>query len=126
MDPTAAFNFEEDFSVGTTQGKNDGVQAQTINKDTSKVIEVNDNNKVSLLSSKTQGGLADLAVQEQSSSAQAAGNRVVSGSMPPVIGLTANATPAGATGTVPVAAEGSSIPPSIGPDGSVDGRLGGK
>jgi hypothetical protein len=29
VDPTAAFNFEEDFSVGTIHGKNDAVHAQT-------------------------------------------------------------------------------------------------
>jgi hypothetical protein len=126
VDPTAAFNFEEDFSVGTIHGKNDGVQAQTISKDASEVIEVNDDDEVSLLSSKTKDGLAAPVVQEQSSSAHAAGNRVASGSTPPVIGLTANATPTGATGTVPVAAEGSSIPPSTGPEGSVDGRPGGE
>ena len=122
VDPTAAFNFEKDFSVGTIHGKNDRVQARTISKDASEVIEVNDDNEVSLLSSKTQDGLAAPVVQEQGSSALAARNRVASSSTPPVIGLTTNATPAGATETVPVAAEGSSIPPSTGPDSSVDGR----
>ena len=109
MDPTAAFNFEEDFSVGTIHGKNSGVQVQTISKDASEVIEVNGNNEVSLLLSKTQDDLAAPVVQERSSSAHAAGNQVASSSTPPIIGLTANATPAGATGTVPVAAERSSI-----------------
>ena len=109
MDSTAAFNFEEDFSVGTIHGKNSGVQVRTISKDASEAIEVNDNNEVSLLSSKTQDDLAAPVVQEQSSSAYAAGNQGASGSTPPVIGLTANATLAGATGTVPVAAEQSSI-----------------
>ena len=33
VDPTAAFNFEEDFSIGTIHGKNDGVQARKISKD---------------------------------------------------------------------------------------------
>ncbi len=126
MDPTAAFNFEEDFSIGMIHGKNDGVQARTISKDASEVIEVNNDDEVSLLSSKTKDGLAAPVVQERSSSAHAAGNWVASGSTPPVIGLTANATPAGATGTVPVTAEGSSILPSTGPDGSVDGRPGGE
>ena len=126
VDPTAAFNFEEDFSVGTIHSKNNRVQARPISKDASDVIDVNDDNEVSLLSSKTQDGLAAPVVQEQSSSAHAAGNRVASGSTPPVIGLTTNATPARATGTVPIAAEGSSILPSTGPNGSVDGRLGGK
>ena len=34
---------------------------------------------------------------------------------------TADATPAGATGTEPIAAEGSQIPPSTGNKGRVDG-----
>ena len=64
VDPAAAFNFEEDFSVGTIHGKNNRVQAQTISKDPSGAIEVNDNNEVSLLSFKTQYGLAAPVVQE--------------------------------------------------------------
>ena len=90
------------------------------------MIKVNGDDKVSLLSSKTQDSLAALVVQEQRRSALAAGNRVASGCRPPVIGLASNATPAGATGTVPVAAEGSLIPSSTSPDGSVNGRPGGK
>jgi hypothetical protein len=38
----------------------------------------------------------------------------------------ANATPTGAIGTAPVAAEGSTIPSSTGTKGRVDGRPGGK
>ena len=126
VDPNAALNFVEDFSVGTIHGKSDGVQAQKISKDALEVIEDNDNDKVSLLLSKTEDGLAAPIVQEQRRSALAAGNRVASGSTPPVIGLTADATPAGATGTVPSTAEGSLILSSTGPKGSVDGRPGGK
>jgi hypothetical protein len=32
MDPTAVFNFEEDFSVGTILGKNDAIHAATTGK----------------------------------------------------------------------------------------------
>jgi hypothetical protein len=48
---------------------------------------------------------------------------VASGSTPPVIGLTAKATPAGATGSAPV---GSPIPSGTGQVGSVDGGPGGE
>ena len=74
-----------------------------------------DDDDVSVISSATQNGLA-----------AAGGIRVASGSTPPVIGLTAEATPAGATGSVPVAAEGSPIPSGTGQVGSVDGRPGGE
>ena len=126
VDPTVAFNFEEGFSIGTIHGKNGGVQVRKISKDVSEAIKVNYNNKVSLLSSKTQDSLTAPVVQEQYRSALAAGYQVASSSMPPIIGLIADATPAGATGTVPVAAEGSSKPSSTGPDGNIDGRLGGE
>ncbi len=90
------------------------------------MIKVNDNNEVSLVSSKTQDGLAAPVVQEQRRSALAPRNRVASGSTSPVIGLTADASPAGATGTLLVTAEGSLILSSTSPDGSVDGRPGGE
>ena len=79
------------------------------------VIEVADNDEVSIISSKTQDGLT-----------AAAGSRVATGFTPLVVGLTANATPAGATGTTPVAVEGPTIPSTTGPDSSVDGRPGGE
>jgi hypothetical protein len=126
VDPTAAFNFEEDFSVGTIHGKNDAIHAQKIGKEATEVIELTDDDNVSVLLSKTQDKLVALVVQEQRRSMLAAGTRVASGSRPPVIGLTANATPAGVTGTVPVAAEGSLIPSSTGTEGSVNCRPGGK
>ena len=79
------------------------------------VIEVTDDDKVSIISSKTQDGLA-----------AAAGSWVATGSTPPVVGLTAVATPIGVTGTTPIAVEGPTIPSNTGSDGRVDGRPGGE
>ena len=115
VDPTAVFNFEDDFLVGTIHGKNDAIPTKKVRSDTMTVIEVADDAEVSVISSKTQDGLV-----------AAAGPRVATSSMPPVVGLTANATPAGATGTAPVAVEGPMIPSNTSPDGSVDGRPGGE
>jgi hypothetical protein len=115
VDPTAAFDFEDDFSVGTIHGKNDDIHTRKVGIDTAAVIDVADDDEVSIISPKTQDGLA-----------AAAGSRVATGSMPPVIGLTAAATPAGATGTTPVAVEGPTIPSTTGSDGSVEGRPGGE
>jgi hypothetical protein len=126
VDPTTAFNFEEDFSVGTIHGKNDAIHARTIGKEATKVIELTDDDDVSILLSKTQDKLVALVVQERRRSMLAAGTRVATGSRPPAIGHTTNATPAEATGTVPVAAEGSLISSGTGTNGSVDGGLGGK
>ncbi len=59
--------------------------------DRTAVIKVANDDKVSVISSKTQDSIA-----------AAAGSRVATGSMPPVVGLTVDATPAGVTGTAPV------------------------
>lgn len=115
VDPTAAFDFEDDFSVGTIHGKNDDIHTRKVGIDTAAVIDVADDDEVSIISPKTQDGLA-----------AAAGSRVATGSTPPVVGLTAAATPAGATGTTPVAVEGPTIPSTTGSDGSVEGRPGGE
>jgi hypothetical protein len=111
----AAFNFEDNFLVGTIHGKNDAIPTRKVGTDTMAVIEVANNDEVSIISSKTQDSLA-----------AAAGPRVATGSTPEVVGLTTDATPAGVTGTAPVAVVGPMIPSNTGPDGSVDGRLGGK
>jgi len=115
VDPTAAFNFEDEFSVGTIHGKNEAFPNRKVGANATGAIDVTDEDEVSVISSKTQDGLA-----------AAGGIRVASGSTPPVIGLTAEATPAGATGSAPVAAEGSPIPSGTGQVGSVDGRPGGE
>ena len=115
VDPTAAFDFEDDFSVGTIHGKNNAIPTRKVGTDMTAVIEVANDDEVSLISSKTQDGLV-----------AAAGPWVATGSTPPVVGLTTDATPAGVTGTAPVAVVGPMIPSNTGPDGSVDGRPGGK
>ncbi len=114
VDPTSAFNFEEDFSVGTIHSRNDALPTRKVRMDATAVIKVVDNDDSSVISSKMQDGLA-----------AAGGDQAASGSTPPVIGLTAEATPAEATGTAP-AAEGSPIPSVPGQVGSVDGRPGGE
>jgi hypothetical protein len=103
------------FSVRTIHGKNDDIHTRKVGTDTEAVIEVADEDEVSIIFSKTQDGLA-----------AAAGSRGATGSTPPVVGLTAIATPAGVTGTTPVAVEGPMIPSNTGSDSSVDGRLGGE
>ncbi len=126
VDPTAAFNFKEDFSVGTIHGKNDAVHAQTIGKEATEVIKLTDDDDMSVLLSKTQDKLIALVVQERCRSMLTAGTRVATSSRSPAIGHTVNAIPAGVTGTVPVAAEGSPVSSSTGTNGSVDGGPGGK
>ncbi len=126
VDPTAAFHFEEDFSVGTIYGKNDAVHAQTIGKEATEVIKLTDDDDVSILFSKTQDELVALVIQERCRSMLAAGTWVATSSRSLAIGHTVDATPAGVTGTVPVAAEGSPILSSTGTNGRVDGGPSGK
>jgi hypothetical protein len=114
VDPTAAFNFEEDFSVGTIHGRNNALPTRKVGTDATAVIEVVEDDDGSVISSKMQDGLE-----------ASGGARVASGSTLPVIGLTTKTTPAEATWTTP-AAEGSPISPVPGQGGSVDGRPGGK
>jgi len=106
----AAFNFDEDFSVGTIHGRNDAVPPRKAG-----AIEFTADDEVSIISSKTQDGLT-----------AEGGTRVASGSTSSAIGLTAETTPAGATGSEPVAAKGSQIPSGTGQVGGVDGRPGGE
>ncbi len=115
VDPMAAFNFEDDFSVGTIHGRNDAIPPRKAGVGATEAIEIINNDDVSVISSKTQDNLA-----------AAGGIRAASGSTPPVISLPAEATPAGATRSAPVAAEGSLIPSGIGQVGSVDGGPGGE
>ncbi len=91
------------------------------------VIEIiNNDDDVSVLTTKTQDELLALLLQERRKSKSAIGCREASGTNPLVSGPTANATPAGATGTAPIAAEGSQIPPSTGNKYRVNGGLVGK
>ncbi len=96
-------------------------------KEEAKVIEIIDNDdNVSVLMMKTQEEVLALLHQEMQKSKSAIGHRAASGTNPLVSGPTANATPAGATGTEPITAEGSQIPPSTGNKGRVDGGPVGK
>jgi hypothetical protein len=81
---------------------------------------------ISVHMSKTGEELLALLIQERHKSESTVGSRVASGSKRPASGLTADATPAGANGTAPVAAEGLQIPPSTGTEGRVNERLRGK
>ncbi len=111
VNPNTVFPFQDDFLVGTIHGKNAAAQSKdqvesTGTKDATEVIKITkNNNDISRLTSKTQDELLALLVQERHKSKSAVGNRVASSSKPPISGLTANATPTGATGTAPVAAE---------------------
>jgi hypothetical protein len=124
VDPIAAFNFEEDFSIGTIHGKNNGIHAATTGKGATTAIELSDNDNISILMSKTQDNTDALVEQEQHRSTRSTGDRVATGSRPSAIGPTADATPAGATGLGPVVAEGSQIPLHTGTDGSTVGGPG--
>jgi hypothetical protein len=85
------------------------------------VVEIVGNDDgISILTSKTQ----DLNERQRSTSA--IGRQAASGVNSCASSLTANATPAGANGTAPVAAAGSQIPACTGNDGRVDGGLVGK
>ncbi len=122
-DPNAAFSFQDNFSVGTIHGTNMKPLLKNQGAEKTKVIKIVDNNNnVSILMTKTQDELLALLLQERRKSKSAIGRRAASGTNPLVSGPTANATPAGATGTAPVSAEGSQIPPSTGNKGRVDGR----
>ncbi len=126
VDPTAAFNFEEDFSVGTIHGKNNVIHTVTTGKGATTAIELSDDDNVSILTSKTQDDTDALVEQEQRRSTRSPGDRVATGSRHSAIGPTADATPAGATGLGPVTAEGSQIPLHTGTDGSTVGGPGGQ
>jgi hypothetical protein len=87
---------------------------------------INNDDNVSVLTTKTQDELLALLLQERQKSKSAIGRRAASRTNPLVSGPIANATPAGATGTAPVTAEGSQIPPSTSNKGRVDGGPVGK
>jgi hypothetical protein len=80
---------------------------------------------ISVHMSKTREELLSLLIQERRKSESTIGSWVASGSKHPS-GLTADASPARANGTAPVAAEGSQITPSTGTEGRVNERLRGK
>ncbi len=90
--------------------------------DESDVIKiVDDNDDISILTTKTQDKLLTLLLQERQNRKSAIGHRAASGTSPLVSSLTANTTPAGATGTAPVKAVGLQIPTGASNKGRVDG-----
>ena len=96
-------------------------------KDATKVIKIPKNNKeISVLTSKMQEVLPVLLAQERSKSKSTVSTRVASGSDSPVSTITTNVTLTRATRTAPIAAEGTSIPPSTDTKGRINGRPGGK
>jgi hypothetical protein len=86
------------------------------------VVEIiDDEDDVSVLTTKTQDKLLALLLEKRQKSKSAIGRWAASGVNIRASGPTANATPAGVTGTAPVAAERSQIPTSTGNKGRVDG-----
>ncbi len=122
VDPNTAFPFQDDlFSVGTIHGTNMKPPSKEQGKEEAKVIEiVDDENNVSVLTTKTYDKLLAL-LQKRQKSKSAIGHRAASGTNPLVSGPIANVTPVGVTGTEPIAAEGPQIPPSTSNEGRVDG-----
>jgi hypothetical protein len=117
-----AFPFQDDFSVETIHRTNIKPPSKDQGVEEAKAIEIVDNNdNVSVLTTKIRDELLALLLQERRKSKSTIGHQAASGTNPLVSSLTANATPAGATGTAPIAAEGSQIPPSTGNKGRVDG-----
>jgi hypothetical protein len=122
VNPNVAFPFQEDFSVGTIHGTNTKPPSKDQGTEKADVVDIIDNkDDVSILTTKTQDELLALLLQERQKSKSAIGRRAASGVDIRASGPTANATPAGATRTAPVAAEGSQIPKSTGNKGRVNG-----
>jgi hypothetical protein len=108
VDPNAAFPFQEDFSVSTIHGTNTKPPSKDQGGEKAAVVEiVDDKDDVSFLTTKTQDKLLALLLQERQKSKSAIGCQAASGVDIRASGPTANATLARATGTAPVAAEGS-------------------
>ncbi len=122
VDPNATFPFQDDFSIRTIHGTNAKAPSKEQGADESDVIEIIDNNDdASVLTTKTQDKLFSLLLQERQKRKSAIGHRAASGTNPLISGPTTNTTPAGVTGTAPVAAVGSQIPTGT----SNKGRVGG-
>jgi hypothetical protein len=86
------------------------------------VIEIIDNgDDVSILTTKNQDKLLALLLQKRQKRKSAIGHQAASRTNPLVSSPTANTTPAGATGTAPVAAVGLQILTGASNKGRVDG-----
>jgi hypothetical protein len=124
VNPNAAFPFQDDFSVGTIHGTNAKAPLREQGMDKSDVIKIVDvNDDISVLTTKTQDKLLALLLQERQKRKSTIGHRAASGTDPLVSGPTANTTPAGTTGTAPVAAVGLQIPTGASNEGRVNGGL---
>jgi hypothetical protein len=114
-------SFQDKFSVGTIHGANMKPPSNDQGAETGAVVEiVDDDNDISALTLKTQD------LNEQQNSMTAIGRWAASGVDTCASGPTTNATPAGATGTAPVAAAGSQIPACTSNEGRVNGGPVGK
>ena len=82
VDPTAAFNFEEDFSVGTIHGKNNAIHAQKIGKEATEVIELTDDDALAYFRPRHKTNLLPLLFR----SGEGACSQLEPG-LPPVPGL---------------------------------------
>jgi hypothetical protein len=124
VNPNAAFPFQDDFSVGTIHRTNAKTPSREQGMDKSDVIKIIDNNNdVSVLTTKTQDELLALLLQERQKRKSAIGHQAASGTNPLVSSLIANTTPAGATRTAPLAAVGLQIPTGASNKGRVNGGL---
>jgi hypothetical protein len=122
VDPNAAFPFQDDFSLGTIHWANMKARTKDKNDGDSEVIEIaNEEDNVSVLTTKTQDELLALLLQERRKSKSVISRRAASGTDTLVSGPTANNAPAGETGTTRVAAKGLQIPTDTGNEGMVDG-----
>ena len=124
VNPNVVFPFQVNFSVGTIHGTNMKPPTKDKNEEEAEVIEfVDDDDNVSLLTTKTQDELLALLLQERQKGKSAIGRRAASGTDTLVSGPTTDDTPAGETETAPIAAEGSQTSNSTGNEGRVDGGL---
>jgi len=122
VDPNAAFPFQDDFSVGTIHGTNAKAPSREQGADKSDVIEIIDNDDdVSVLTTKTQDKFLALLLQERQERKSAINHRAASWTNPLTSSPTANTTPAGTTGTSPIAAVGLQIPTGASNKGRVNG-----
>ncbi len=124
FNPNAAFPFQDDFSIGTKHGTNAKAPSREQGADESDVIKIiDDGDDVSVLTTKTQDKLLALLLPERQKRKSTISHRAASETNPLVSGPTANTTPAGTTGTAPVAAVGSQIPTGTSSESRIDGGL---
>ncbi len=123
-----AFPFQDNFFIGTIHSANLTPANSRTAPAASETIKIaDDNDNISVLTSKSLAENGNLPPTEESRSEHVVGNRVASGSdQNPVSNQTANATTAEVEGDSPTASAGSKDPTSSGTDGRVDGGPNGK